>query len=202
MLYTKLLSASSIVAPPSFVRLLNQTTDASRTLTLSPVNIGDMLVVMTANRTASAPTLLSGYTNILISNSNPSIASDNRRSLRLQYKMASSTSETINWTGAYGFIVALRNVTTVGSFNSLSTTNTGFTVNLPTLAGLTPSSNSYILAGIYTSSGSVSVSSPYTMLGDIAGYVSPNASTELTGKTISNDTTLQSVENTFACEFL
>jgi len=180
------------------IGLPNQGADAGRTLTLTGISPGQMIVSMTANRINTAPVLLPGYTNILSSNG---IRISDYRSLRLQYKISTNTSETISWTGAYGFIVALNNVTRVGKVNTINTANSGFTVNLPDLSGLNVSGKGLILAGCYASS-NLSVTSPYTMQSGTVGYLANNTNSSITSAQITITSSLPLVHSTFACEFL
>lgn len=191
-------AARNPVAFLSGTSLVSQTSDASRSLTLNTgFQIGDMLVAMTGNRTATPPTLLSNYTNI-VSNG---VASPSTRSFRVQYKIATSTSETITWTGAYGFLVALKNAYRIGKTNTVALTTAGAaTVSLPDLTSLEVSGNSYILAGLYLSSGITSVTSPYTLISDYAVNIAKNTNSSLTSKTIT--TSGSNVWLSFAIEFL
>lgn len=185
MLGKNLISASgrSPVTVVASTSLTNQTSDASRTLTLSSgFQVGDTLVAMTANRstTVTAPTLLSGYTNIIAVGS-----SGTNRNLRVQYKTATSTSETITWTGAYGWLIAIRNFQSIGQTNSTSSTTSSTTMTLPNLSGLQTDGKSLIIAGAYFSSGYTSTTTPYTLLGDFAANVTKNTDSALTGETIT-----------------
>jgi hypothetical protein len=178
------------------VYLANQGSDGSRSLTLNTgIRVGDMLVAMCANRTTTAPTLLSGYTNIL------SINGTNSRSLRVQYKFATSTSETISWTGAYGYLMVLGDAYRIGQTNTINGTGaSALTIDLPNLSGLNVSGNSFILAGSFVSSNVSSVSSPYSVLSLFAGYIEKNTNSSLTGETIT--LTGNTVPVTYAIEFL
>lgn len=192
-------TARNPVAFLSGTNLTNQTSDASRSLTLNTgFAAGDMLVAMTGNRTATPPTLLSDYTSIV----SDGIASPATRSFRVQYKFATSTSETITWTGAYGFLVSLRNSYSVGKTNTVALTSAAAgTISLPDLTDLDVSMNSYVLAGMYVSSGRTSVSSPYALISDYAADISKNTNSSLTSKTMST-TSSTNVWLSFAIEFL
>ncbi len=169
--------------------------DASRSLTLSTgIRVGDMLVAMCGNRTTTAPTLLSGYTNIVAVNST------NSRSIRVQHKFATSTSETISWTGAYGYLMVLSNAYRIGQTNTINGTGTSTTtISLPDLSGLNTSGNGFILAGTF-SLNVTAVSSPYSVLSTIAGYIEKNTNSSLTGETITLGG--NTVPVTYAIEFL
>lgn len=204
MILSHALRAVQKSKPTSFVdanALTNQTSDASRTLTLSTHSVGDMLVVMTGNRTATSPTLLSGYTNI-VSDFNTQTAT---RSYRVQYKIATTTSETISWTGAYGFIVAVRNATSIGVTNTYKAAAVSSTMPLPDLTGLDVSGNASVLAGTYYSSGITSTTSPYTVYAPsgtanrFAAVIQGNTNASITGETITG---ISSNHTTWAIELL
>lgn len=148
------------------VQLVNQTSDANRTLTLNTVSPGDMLVAMTANRQGTAPALLSGYTNIRNADSADS------RSLRVQFKIATSTSETISWNGAYGFLASFRFATRIGQVtgvNSTGTLNNPFP--LADITGLNTSGVGFILSGYYLANGWSNATGGYSILnGDTDGF--------------------------------
>lgn len=182
--------SKSASLPTSFVdatSLTNQTSNNSRTLTLSTHSVGDMLVAMIGNRTSTAPTLLSGYTDIAAAGIGGTVS----RSYRVQYKIATTTSETISWTGAYGFIVAIRNATAIGVNNKYGTSQLGGTVPLPDLTGLDVSGNASILAGTFISSGVTDTTSPYTVYAPsgtanrFAAFIQGNTNSSLTSKTIT-----------------
>jgi hypothetical protein len=160
--------SNSAVSPTPLVGgvfLENQASNSTRTLTYSGHQIGDMLVAHTANRLNTAPTLLSGYTNIVTAIRN-TVSFSNPRGLRVQYKIATSTSETISWTGAYGYLLALRGISRIGASNSISNTNNpATTIPLPDLTSLDTTGVGFILAGhVNTTSVVTSVSSPYETL--------------------------------------
>lgn len=191
---TLLTTARSPINFLSGTSLTNQTSDATRTLTLNTGFIsGHMLVAMTANRTTTAPTLLSGYTNILVINSAYS------RSIRLQYKFATSTSETVSWTGAYGYLIALENSYRIGSTNTTDSSAVSNTVPLPDLSGLDISGNSYILAGAFGTSDISSTVSPYTVRGGYAVNIIKNTSSTQNSKSVTYTSTLRNVA--YAVEF-
>lgn len=176
--------------------LANQVADTTRTLTLSSgFQVGDMLVAMTGNRAATPPALLSGYTNIT------SNAVSTPRAIRVQYKIATSTSETITWTGAYGFFIVLKNAYRIGATDTIASLTTGTTISLPALTSLQTNGNNYILAGAYITSGYTSTSSPYILLGNYAVNISKNTDSSLTSKTITA-TGLSMLTLTYAIEFL
>ncbi len=183
--------------------IANQASDSSRTLTLSTHNIGDMLIAMIGNRTATPPTLLSGYTNIV---SDGNTASGASRSYRVQYKIATTTSETISWTGAYGFIVAVRNATSIGVTNVVDISSSSTSPPLPDLTGLNTSGNESVIAGSYLSSAVTGGTSPYILYAPsstanrFAVYVENNTNASLTSKTLN--TSLAAMHITWAIELL
>lgn len=182
----------------SGTNFVNAGSDASRSLTLNTgFRSGHILVAMTANRTTTAPTLLSGYTSIVVINANATAS----RSLRLQYKTATGTSETITWTGAYGYLLAFENIFKIGKTATRNTTAAIATSQpIPDLTGLEVSRNSYILASSFSSSGYLNPSSPYTLLGDYAAVVSKNTNSSLTGEVFNTSGSNRDVS--FAVEFL
>lgn len=177
--------------------LVNQTADASRTLTNTNHQIGDMIVAFIGNRIATAPALLSGYTNITsrdVSNGT------NSRSWRLQYKFATSASESITWTGAYGLMIVIRNASSIGQVNSRFTTATGFTINLPDLNNLDTTARGIILAGTYLMNVATAMTSPYTITNSSFGLISNNILSSQASKTITLNTTV--VDTSWAVEIL
>jgi hypothetical protein len=182
--------------------LNNQTSDLSRTLTLSTHSVGDMLIVMTGNRTATPPTLLSGYTNIVSDGNTVSGAS---RSYRVQYKIATTTSETISWTGAYGFIVAVRNATSIGVTNT-NIAGSGSTLDIADLSGLNTSGSASLLAGTYVSSGMTTTSPPYQLYAPsstsnrFAAIIQNNTNSSVINETITSSISLLNM--TWAIELL
>jgi hypothetical protein len=176
--------------------LVNQVSDAARTLTLlgESLNAGDMLVAMTANRTAVAPALLAGYTSI-------TVFEGSTRATRVQYKIYTSGSETINWTGAYGYLLALHDATSIGQAQAGSTA-TGTTVPLPDLTGLDTTGRGMIIAGSYVV-GYTAVTAPYTFIvsgtTNMVAHLPSNTLSSLTGETITQAGTFGS---SYAIEFL
>ena len=162
------------------VNLANQASDAARTLTLSGgFSTGDFLVAMTANRTDTAPALLPGYTDIVFNN-NPG-----NRSLRMQYKIATGSSETISWTGAYGYILAFSNATRIGAKNTVNDTSLSSTLQIPDLIGLTNNGRGFILAGAYFTDLYTSTTSPYALFNPFGVSLEGNTFSSITGKTLS-----------------
>lgn len=163
--------------------IANQTSDASRSITLTSHQAGDMLIAMTGNRTTTAPALLTDFTDILSVNN-----SSTARSIRLQYRIAQSSSETISWTGAYGFIIAIRNASAIKQSNSFNS-GSGTTLTIPTLNDLDASGKSYILAGSYLTGTYTGVSSPFTLLSDgtrnVGAFIENNSNSSLSGLTMT-----------------
>lgn len=147
-----------------------QTSDASRTMTLSSgVAVGDMILAMTANRTTTPPATSAGYTSIVAATLN----TKDGRSINLQYKFATSSSESISWTGAYGSLLCLKNAKTIGEFNTLSGSNVNTTIGITGLSGTDNSGNGFIMAGNYYNVWN-SVSSTYTILPSTCLYIENN----------------------------
>jgi hypothetical protein len=200
MLWNKLIGASSAAAPVQYLVstfITNQSSDATRTLTLSSgFAAGDMLVSMTGNRAATPPTLLSGYTAIV-----SVTAANGSRSQRLQYKIAASSSETISWTGAYGYLLVLRNATRIGRSGVVSTSALS-TVPLPELSDLDTSGRGFILAGSYPVGTYSGVTAPYTLLlsgsTNLGAFIQQNTDSSLVSKTLSGVL----FNSSYAAEFL
>lgn len=169
--------------PVSFVtstELQFQSADASRTLTVTGIETGDFLFSMTANRASTAPTLSSGYTNITTSDG---VYSSGYRSLRLQYKIASSTSDSITWTGAYGMLVVCRNVSGVGQYTTYSEALSESTSHLiPGMSGLVNNGTSMLLGGSYISGNYyTSVTSPWVLKNNSFAILTENTLSSYTG---------------------
>jgi hypothetical protein len=185
MLSTILRGASSVIEPVTFlsgIRIENQDSNDTRTLTLSSgFDVGDLLVAMIANRGISVtPTTLSGYTSIVAQSAG---TGDNERRFRVQRKIATGTSETITWNGAYGYLIAFRNFTRIGRTGTNSGTTSGFSQPLPNLTSLDTSSSGFILAGSYAT-GNFTASSPYTQLSGVGVQIPRNTSASLTSRTL------------------
>lgn len=190
-------SASPVVFA-SGVNLANQTSDSSRTLTLnSGFAVGDMLVAMTGNRSLTPPTLLSGYTDIVSLGRTVSGAS---RSFRVQYKIATSTSETITWTGATGFLIAFKNATRIGQAQTFGENANGSTFKLPDLTNLQVSNRCFILAGSYVTGIYTAVTTPYTLFSPYGAQVPQNNNASITGETMT--ASAQLVNISFAIEII
>lgn len=163
--------------------LPNYTSNASRTLSLTNVHLpGDMLIAMTANRTTTAPALLADYTNILDINNS---AGSNSRSVRVQYKYATSSSESITWTGAYGFIIALRNASKVLQSQQLNGTATVTVVPIPSISGMNTSCKSLVLASCYFMNLTTATTAPFNIYSNSFVYFEKNPYDSLTGKTMT-----------------
>lgn len=139
------------------------TTDAARTLTLTGVPVGSFILAMTSNRTATAPAVSSGFTDVGALNSGIS------RSIRLQKTIATSTSVTINYTGASADLFCFENASDVATlvFGPGNTTTTAQYV--PALSSLDTKGRGYILYATYLSTQSATnyiptLTSPYANL--------------------------------------
>lgn len=145
------------------ISLANNATDASRSLSISSHTIGDMILVMTANNTATPPALLSGYTNAI---TNGGTYSGTTRALRVQYKISNNSTESITWTGGYGYMCAIRFASNIGATNintSLFAGTGGY--NIPNISNLDTSGGKLIIAGHYLCASnaynSISTTPPY-----------------------------------------
>ncbi|TCP16930.1 hypothetical protein EV674_11569 [Simplicispira metamorpha] len=189
MLFHQLLRACASRVPGTvtvvgLVNLTNQGADASRTLTITGHSVGDVLIAMTANRTSTPAALLAGYTDIVS-------LGGGSRSFRVQYKVATATSESITWTGAYGYLMAVRGFAGIGASGTLSSAF-GSTLPLPDLDGLDTGGTSLVVAGGFASSGQTAVDAPYELLsssnnptGKCVAVVKNNTAASLVGKTIT-----------------
>ena len=197
MLFHKLLATTAAkrtakkVEIVGLVNLLNQGADASHTLTLTGIRPGDAVLVMTGNRSGvgNLPTI-PGYTSIV------SAGSVTGRGLRLQIKTVASTSESVTWTGSYGYLLAVRNFWAVGSTNTRQDTTGAVTntLTIPDLTGLAGAGTSLIVAGGYASAGWSSSAAPYTLPTPTnnpgtrcVAVVAGNVATSLVGKTMYHD---------------
>lgn len=143
-----------------FAYLTNQTSDASRTLTLSGITVGSLIIVMIANRSAlgTPPDLTSGtgYTSELAFGS-----SGADRGIRVLSKIATSTSDSVSWIGSYGFIVEIKNATAVSAKVPQSSSTIVGGQYTPAITPNYSDGTSFILGSNYTSSGGTGVTSPY-----------------------------------------
>lgn len=201
MLANVLKGASAVTPAITFasgVNLTNQTSNASRTLTLnSGFAVGDMLVAMTGNRNATPPTLLSGYTDIV------SLGDEEagvNRSFRVQYKIATSTSETITWTGATGYLIAFKNATNIGQAQTKNNNTTSGSLSLPDLSGLQTSNRCFILAGSYATGVYTAVTTPYTLFSPYGAQVTQNNNSSITNEVLTSSASLVSI--TYAIEII
>jgi hypothetical protein len=183
-------SASPVIFA-SGVNLANQTSNDSRTLTLnSGFAVGDMLIAMTGNRTTTPPTLLSGYTDIVSLGDEEGSAN---RSFRVQYKIATSTSETITWTGATGYLIAFKNATRIGQAQTLNDNSNGSIMRLPDLNNLQTSNRCFILAGSYPTGIYTEVTTPYTLFSPYGARISQNNNSSITGELLTASSQLVNI---------
>lgn len=143
-------------APPKAVNLpFIAGANATRSLTLSGINVGDMLFA--ATRVSGFPGVLQGYTSIAAQ-----FQSAFNIGERYQFKIATSTSETITWSGQGGCLVAIPGMTQIGQQSSrffqqaqtvslLSTTRSNFNTT----------GTSFLIGGISQHADIASVSSPF-----------------------------------------
>ncbi|TGN62337.1 hypothetical protein E4L95_07065 [Paracoccus liaowanqingii] len=192
LLFSSLFSGGAGAAPPdpaktpvSFVdgvALPNMTANGVQSLTLNTHQPGDMIVAVTANRELNAPpALLDGYTEA-VSGVSLGTSASGWRGFRVQTKVATSASETINWTGAYGFLIALRGARNVGRvcrtlWAAAPTSNWA----VPQLYDLDTSGVGFLLSGLLGGEGVTSVTAPYQLLPPpstarrFAGFLAENA---------------------------
>jgi hypothetical protein len=162
--------------------LESQTSDETRTLTISSgFNVGDVIIAMVGNRTGTAPSLLSGYTGIIDVDG----IGSTQRSMRLQYKISTSPTESITWTGAYGWMLVLRNFTAIGQSAGLTQTSFGTSVPLPAISGLDTSGRGYLIATTFLSSLISNATSPFSFLSPFGGFIANNTLSSVSGSTLS-----------------
>ena len=177
-------TAGAQTTPVEYVtqaNISNQSSDASRTLTISSgFNVGDVIIAMTGNRTSTPPSVASGYTDIVSTYGTWSIyPASYRRSMRLQYKIATNTTESISWIGSFGWMVILRNFTGIGQSTSLYQNAISSTPPTPSISGLDASGRGYLITTTYLSSDIVGVDSPYSLISPFGGVVSENTASSL-----------------------
>lgn len=156
--------------------------DASRTVTInSGFSTGDFLLGWYSNRTSTPPATASGWTSILTIPA--------ARSMNVVYKYATSTSESMSFTGATGSIAAFSGVNSIGSSNTVAL-GTSATQPIPDLSGMVDDGTSFVVfghyVGLYVSSGSLtSISSPFTLIGSslFGGQYENVSSSSFTGLT-------------------
>jgi hypothetical protein len=182
MLRDKLIGSKAESAPPpppSYIamsQLANQSFDTSRTLNAPAHNVGDYIVAMTGRRSSTQPTLASGYINITSANTSA-------RSFRIQYRVATGTSASITFVGAYAHIWIIRGASSILQSNTVAISETVTRANLPDLSGLTD--GSIIIAGSYVSNILNSVSSPYVLTNSTGGRIENNTNSSLSGDTMT-----------------
>jgi hypothetical protein len=159
----------------------SQSSDASRTLTInSGFNVGDVIIAMTGNLTSTPPSVASGYTDIISRGGSWLLFNTvYRRSIRLQYKIATSTTESISWIGAYGWMVILRNFTGIGQSASFYQGALSSTPPTPSISGLDTSGRGYLITTTYLSNGITGVDSPYSLISPFGGVISENTASSL-----------------------
>lgn len=156
-------------AQPKAVSLIGQSSNATRTLTLSGISVGDMLFAATSSLTSTSG-LLTGYTSILLQRNTTF-----NRSMRCQYKIATSTSETITWTGSSGCLVAIPGMSTTGQARGrFYQTATSVSLVSSTFSGWNTSGTSFLIGGVFINGDIASVSSPFSILSSTS-YSGSNA---------------------------
>lgn len=161
----------------------NVTSSASRSLTLTGLSAGDVVIGMISNRSASAPATSSGYTSITTNTGNFSTI---YRSMRLQYKVATGSSETMSWTGYNGLAVAYRNFTGIGQVENYSNQLTvSSSLPTPAMSSLDTSGRGLVFVVTYAMSSTNSISSPYTTQYNTWGTVANNTFSSISSKTMT-----------------
>lgn len=173
-------------------------------LTSVSADVGDWFFVVDGvnggTSATSPPALISGYTNIVASDGS------SYRPVRAQYKVATSAGTETVTVNSYGFMIVVRNVSSVGQSGVIDSNTIGNPVALPNLTGLN-TSNSLILAGPYfpgsaDSNDLSSATSPYALElsahaggGNVNAYVSVvnNTNSSITGASISSSASLYNV---------
>lgn len=200
MLWHKVQGAGGLqVQPVAFVgeNSFTSITDTTRTLTLSGLNPGDMVVAVTGNRISSVPPLPSGWSNITGDTTSVSGAD---RSLRVQYRFATSTSQSITALCSNIAMIGLRNASTIGQYNTYSDGNIVTSLRIPSLAGLDTSGVGFLYAGSYVTTYYTSVTSPWSLLSNAGVYVSDNTSSSIFNDFVDFSTNVASLS--FALEIL
>ncbi|MBV0891527.1 hypothetical protein KTN05_06610 [Paracoccus sp. Z118] len=177
LLFSSLFSTGAGAAPPepvvepvSFVdgvAIANQTANGSRTLSLTTHQPGDLLVAMIANRESTTPPdLLAGYSDVVSAaeGATASAPLSGYRGYRMQVKVATSSSETISWTGAYGFLIALRGANYIGRVGQSVWRGVVGAWLAPALYDLDISGMGFLLSGTIGSDVLGTVNAPYQVL--------------------------------------
>lgn len=203
MLFHQLLRACSKPLPVSIVGVVSlplQNSDAERSITLTGHQSGDLLIAMIANQKdlVSPVPLPAPWTSIL--------TAENDRLLRLSYKIATAGSDTISWLGNCGYLLALRNASAIGIFNTYAFGTSSSTQPIPALSGLDTSGTSLVLAGGRHSS-TIAADAPFQLLyppetpaDACAVFVPENTASDLSGKTFT--TQRPSLRSNYAIEIL
>lgn len=124
---------------------------------------GDFIIFINGNYkgafTGGPPLLTSGYTNILTSSSS-------YRSVRLQYKVASTSGTTSVAVADYGTLIVVRGAVSIGEKGVIWSNSIGNPVLIPSLSGLN-TTNSLVIASNWfpgnTSYDISSVTSPFVV---------------------------------------
>lgn len=162
----------------------NVTSSAGRSLTLTGLSAGDVVIGMISNRSASAPATSSGYTSITTNTG--SFLGTNYRSIRLQYKVVAGSSETMSWTGYNGLAVAYRNFTGIGQVENYSNQLTvSSSLPTPAMSSLDTSGRGLVFVVTYAMSSTNSISSPYTTQYNTWGTVANNTFSSISSKTMT-----------------
>lgn len=163
------------------IKLINSsylvtTSNATRTLDITGIQPGDLLFAMVANIGTTASAAPAGYTAIRSANAGGDGASN--ISLRLQYKFASSTSDSITWSGHRACLIAFRNASSIGSSAIAITPDSSIPSPhpIPGLSALNNGGTSMLIGGnhalgSFTYSG---VTSPWQIYSNTFAYLPKN----------------------------
>ena len=159
----------------------NVTSSSNRTLTLTGLSAGDVVIGMISNRSSSAPATSSGYISIT---TNTAGFFGNYRSIRLQYKVVTGSSETMSWLGYGGLAVAYRNFTGIGQVGNYSSTFPTSSVPTPAMSSLDTSGRGLVFVVTYAIGVINSISSPYTVRFNTWGAAANNTLSSISSKTM------------------
>ena len=144
------------VATPNTISFVTSLNAAANTLTTPAHQVGDLILVF-ATRTGSttAPSLPTGFTSIGTSSAGFGGGSS---SARLGYKIATGTDSTGDptgtWTNATQVVeVIYRNVGSIGTFATPSTSNNGTSVSMPAVSLSVTNGSSWVASFAFASAG-------------------------------------------------
>ena len=202
MLWHKLQGAGGAaeIDPVSFVSesSLVEASDATRSLTVSGLTPGDMVIAVTANRTTTPPLTPSGWSSVLTGSTTTAGGS---RSFRIQSAfVASGSTKSIIAVCSYIAMIAVRNASSIGVKSTFSDGSIVSTLTIPNLAGLDISGKSFLYAGTYVPTFYSSVTSPWSLLSNAGAYITGNTSSSVVSDTFTLSTSVAALS--FAIEIL